>query len=66
MKSSRTAFKRVKNGTYAYITDKTYLRLKSLQDCNLTVIDEEFFKSGFGLALQDGWPYKKYFDLAYA
>ena len=46
------------------IGDKTYVQSIASDKCDLTFIKEEFYKVGFGFAVQDGWPYKKYFDQA--
>ena len=57
------AFERLMNGGhYAFIDDKTS-QIRDIKDnCQLAMIGEQFFKSGFGLAFPEGWKYKKYFD----
>lgn len=55
---------KVKQDKYGLIGDKTFLEANSVDDCDLSLIGEEFFKVGFGIAVQEGWPYKKYFDIA--
>ena len=51
--------------TYAFIGDKTAILTASAGYCQLDFMKEEFFKSGFGFAVRDGWPYTKYFDDVY-
>ena len=64
VQDSAAGFTKAKHEKFAYIGDKTFLEANSVDDCDLTLIKEEFFKVGFGLAVQEGWPYKKYFDNA--
>ena len=61
---SRTSegLEKVHTEKYAYITDETGLRMNASDNCNLVVIGERFYPSGFGLAFPEKWPYKKYFD----
>ena len=47
---------------YAYIDDSTFLAMNASDDCSISLIKERFYKMGFGLAVPEGWPYKKYFD----
>ena len=47
---------------YALIQDETYLRIQLASDCEISLIRETFYKTGFGFALPEGSPYKKYFD----
>ena len=47
---------------YAVINDATWLRTQLANDCDISLIRETFYKTGFGLALPEGSPYKKYFD----
>ena len=54
----------VSKESYAFIGEKTYLQVKSADNCDLVMIEEEFFKSSFAFAVQEGWPFKKYLDEA--
>ena len=36
--------------------------MNASDDCRISLIKENFYKMGFGLAVPEGWPYKKYFD----
>ena len=50
---------------YAFIGEKTALLSASAGSCDLGFMKEEFFKSGFGFAMKEGWPFTKYFDKVY-
>ena len=52
---------KVKSEKHAHFGDETGL-LYGVNDCQLSLIDERFFKTGFGLAFPEDWPYKEYFD----
>ena len=47
---------------YAYISDVRYMQTLAQADSRLGIIKEKILMSGFGIAVPDGWPYKKYFD----
>ena len=53
---------RAKSQKYAIMGDETALHLVAAGDCQISVIDEKFYKSGFGLAFPEDWIYRKYFD----
>jgi hypothetical protein len=52
----------VQSENFALIADATELLMKQKDNCDMMLIDERFYKSGFGLAFPENWPYKKYFD----
>ena len=47
---------------FALIGDVTRLRTQLGSDCDISLIRETFYRSGFGLVLPQGSPYKKYFN----
>ena len=53
---------KVRTENYAFISDVTYLLNNATDNCRVSLINERFYKSGYGLAFPKGWPYKKYFD----
>ena len=53
---------KVRSERYGYIGEKTPMLTDVSTDCTLAFIREEFFKSGFGFAMPEGWPYTKYFS----
>ena len=55
-------YMKVRQENYAYIGDETMLSINASDDCSLSLINERFFQSGFGIVVPKGWPYKKYFD----
>ena len=55
-------FVKVRTENYAFIDDATYLAMNASDNCNLALIKDRFYKTGFGIAVPQGWPYKKYFD----
>ena len=54
---------KVRQEKYAYILDETYLAMNSSDDCSLSLIKEKFYETGFGFAVPENWPHKKYFDV---
>ena len=58
-------FIKVREEKFAFISDQTMLMINASNDCTLTLIGERFYETGFGLAVPEGWPYKKYFDAVY-
>ena len=54
--------KKVAYEKYAFISDVTILETEISNDCSISLIKERFYKTGFGLAVPEDWPYKKYFD----
>ena len=62
VKTGDEGFTKVRTEKYAFIGDMTFLSANATDDCNLTFIKETFYKVGFGFAMPEGWPYKKYFD----
>ena len=57
-------FEKVRSEKHAHIGDETALLMNTVNDCQISLIDERFYKTGFGLAFPEDWPYKKYFDEA--
>jgi hypothetical protein len=53
---------RVKTDNFAWISDETELLMCGKENCDSILIHERFYKSGFGLAYPENWPYKKHFD----
>ena len=49
---------------HAHIADVTALLMNTVSDCQISLIDERFYKTGFGLDFPEDWPYEKYFDEA--
>ncbi|ELU14506.1 hypothetical protein CAPTEDRAFT_192796 [Capitella teleta] len=47
---------------YAFIGEKAALKVAINERCDISFIEEEFFKSGFGFAMPEKWPYTKYFN----
>jgi hypothetical protein len=47
---------------YAFIGEKAALQAAANGRCDVGFIHEEFYKSGFGFAAQNQWPYTKYFN----
>ena len=56
------AFEKVRSGKHAHIADETDLLMYTVNDCQISLIDERFYKTGYGLAFPEDWPYKEYFD----
>ena len=56
------ALKKILTENYAYIDDSTFLDLVAAERCDVAVIAETFYNTGFGLVFPKGWEYKKYFD----
>ena len=61
--SFEVGFDRVHSENYAIIADETKLLMHAKDNCDLMLINERFYKSGFGLAFPENWPYKKYLDV---
>ena len=55
-------FTKVRTEKYAFMDDVTYLAMNASDNCNLALIKDRFYKTGLGIAVPEGWPYKKYFD----
>ena len=55
-------FEKVRSEKHAHISDVTDLLMKTVNDCQISLIDERFYTTGFGLAFPEDWPCKKYFD----
>lgn len=62
MKDTTEGLIQAKNDKYIYIGEKTNIEAEMASDCNITLLPEEFFKVGFGFALQDGDPYREIFN----
>ena len=63
VKSSTFAYDRVAKDNFAYMNDVTMLqRAAARNNCKFRLIKERFYKSGFGLAVRQGSPYKEHFD----
>ena len=60
--TQNAGFLKVRTENYAYIHDETLLMINASDDCSLSLIGEHFYETGFGLAVPNGWPYKKHFD----
>ena len=59
---SDEGFTKVRMEKYAFIGDETMLLMNASDNCRISLINEKFYKSGFGLAFPERWPYKGYFD----
>ena len=57
------AIQKVRDDKFAYISDASYLEIKTIKECNIRLIDEKFYKTGFAFAVPANWPYKGEFDL---
>ena len=55
-------FEKVRSEKHAHIDDETALLMNTLNDCQISLIDERFYKTGYGLAFPEDWPYKACFD----
>ncbi|CAD5116451.1 DgyrCDS5337 [Dimorphilus gyrociliatus] len=62
VKDTTEGLVKAKNEKYIYIGEKTNIEAEMASDCNITLLPEEFFKVGFGFALQDGDPYGEVFN----
>ena len=60
--TTKVGYTKVRHENYAFISDVTPLSKNASNDCRLTLIREKFYRSGYGIVVPDGWPYKKYFD----
>ena len=63
--STDIGFEKVRSGKHAHISDETDMLMNPQNDCQISLIDERFYKTGYGLAFAEDWPYKEYFDKAY-
>ncbi|XP_076373247.1 putative glutamate receptor [Tachypleus tridentatus] len=67
--SSEDGLNLVLTGQYAFIKEKSYLDVKMSEDykntnsCRMHLAKEEFFKVGFGIALQKNSPYLRIFNM---
>ncbi|KAG1707493.1 putative glutamate receptor [Nymphon striatum] len=67
--TSEDGVKAVLSGNWVFLKEKSYLEFKIEEDlektkaCNMILAPEEFFKTGYGLALPKNSPLRKYFDL---
>ena len=59
---SEAGFRKTTTENYGFIGDKTYLGSYAAAHCELTLLPVEFYKTGFGLAFPEGWPYTEYFN----
>ena len=57
-------FTKVRSEKYALMGDETFLQMNASDNCKISLASERFYKSGFGLAFPEGWPYKDHFNLA--
>ena len=62
VESVEVAMHKVRHEKYAYIEDATFLKIKAINDCNIKLIDETFYKSYFAFVVRKNWKYKKDFD----
>ena len=53
---------KVRSEKHAHIGDENDLLMNAGNDCGISLIGERFYKTGYGLAFPEDWPYKKYFD----
>ena len=60
--NTNIGFEKVRSEKHAYIADVTDLLMNTVNDCQISLIDERFYKTGYGLAFPEDWPYKEYFD----
>ena len=49
-------FDKVENEKFAFISDSTFLQRQAARNCNMSLIAERFYKTGFGFAVPEGWP----------
>jgi hypothetical protein len=66
--STKEAWTRLVNDPLvAYTGDKIALtqRRNKRNACNVVLLQEEYYKSGFGIVIKQGSPYKRHFDITY-
>ena len=60
--SEKEGLAKVTHEKYAYINNNYFVHRKSIEDCRLSVINEQFFDTYTAFVVPNEWPYKKYFD----
>ncbi len=58
----QAGLEKVRSEKYAFVAEKTPLKIIVGEDCDLDIIKEDFFPGDVGFVMPQGWPYIKYFD----
>ncbi len=58
----QAGLEKVRNEKYAFVAEKTPLKVIVGEDCDLDIIKEDFFPGDAGFVMPQGWPYTKYFN----